>query len=318
MLVATAGVIVQDTILADLPDEPHSGKTQYTESHVEDHIGGHAANVAIDLVKLGLPGHDIGVIAAVGDDLAGEFITRIVKGYGIRDLFNRVQIPTCRNLILVPKGQDRSFNISPGANLELTAEYVLRVLEHQKPKVLSVRGGYTGIDFDIPAILEGFPDMFVLLDFIRPYKKEPSYILPAIKYANVFHCNAGEAMDITGQSTPDAAIDTLFSKGAQCLLITSGERGAQLITPKSHIEQPAFNVDVVDPTGCGDAFCAGVIKKVIEWSAFKSFGSLPIARLKEVLRYAQAVGAACATGIGTTAGVSQEKVRDVIEGRDRV
>jgi len=318
MLVATAGVIVQDTILADLPDEPHSGKTQYTDSHVEDHIGGHAANVAIDLVKLGLPGHDVGVIAAVGDDLAGEFIARTVKEYGICDLFKRVQTPTCRNLILVPKGRDRSFNISPGANLDLTAEYVLGILGHKKPKVFSVRGGYTGIDFDIPAILEGLLDIFVLLDFIRPYKKDPSYILPAIKYANVFHCNAGEAMDITGQSTLDAAIDTFFSKGAQCLLITNGERGAQLIMPSFRIKQPAFNVDTIDPTGCGDAFCAGIIKKVIEWSAFKSFGSLPIARLKEMLRYAQAVGAACATGIGTTAGVSQEKVRDVMEERSWV
>jgi len=315
MLVATSGVIVVDRIAVDLPEEPHSGKTQFTKKPIEEHVGGHAANVAIDLVRLGMPPQEVGIIAAIGDDSAGDFIRRTIERYGIQHSFQGASISTGQDLILVPKGRDRSFNISPGANLELDTQIVKEALQRMQPKVLSIRPGYTGIDLSLPSILEGLSSTFVLLDFIRPFEKNSSYILPAIKYANVFHCNAGEAMDITGQSTPDAAIATLFSKGAQCLLITNGERGAQLITSSSRIKQPAFHVDAIDPTGCGDAFCAGIIKKVIEWSVFKSFGSLPIKKLNEMLRYAQAVGAACATGIGTTAGVSQEKVRDVIEGR---
>jgi len=312
MLVLTSGVIVVDRIAAGLPEEPHSGKTQYTERPIEEHIGGHAANVAIDLVKLGILPEEVGVAAAIGNDSGGEFIERTLRMHGICNFLQKKAIPTCQNLILVPEGRDRSFNIAPGANLELTAEHVVDVLEHMKPKALSIRPGYTGIDFDMASILETLSDTFVLLDFIKPFKKDPSYILPALEFTHAFHCNSHEAMMITGRKTIEASCNMLFENGVRCLFITDGEKGARLFNREHTIKQSAFQVETIDPTGCGDAFCAGILKKVIELEAYSLFDSLTYNKLEDILRYAQAVGAACATAVGTTAGVSQERVKNIL------
>jgi sugar/nucleoside kinase (ribokinase family) len=55
---------------------------------------------------------------------------------------------------------------------------------------------------------------------------------------------------------------------------------------------PAFSVQAVDGTGAGDAYVAGFLCGVLGgWD------------LEETTRFANAVGALCTTGIGTTAGV---------------
>jgi sugar/nucleoside kinase (ribokinase family) len=56
---------------------------------------------------------------------------------------------------------------------------------------------------------------------------------------------------------------------------------------------PAFEVDVIDATGAGDAFAAGFIAGV--WNGWS---------LEETARLANAVGALCVTGLGATGGVS--------------
>jgi sugar/nucleoside kinase (ribokinase family) len=55
---------------------------------------------------------------------------------------------------------------------------------------------------------------------------------------------------------------------------------------------PAFQVDVVDATGAGDAFAAGFIAGV--WQGWP---------LEQTARFANAVGALCVTGLGATGGV---------------
>jgi sugar/nucleoside kinase (ribokinase family) len=58
------------------------------------------------------------------------------------------------------------------------------------------------------------------------------------------------------------------------------------------IRLPAFQVDVVDATGTGDAFAAGFITGV--WQRWP---------LEKTARFANAVGALCVTGIGAFGGV---------------
>jgi len=313
LTVATSGMIMIDRIAVDLPEEPQSGKTQFTKKPIEEHIGGHPANVAICLVKLGMNPQEIGVVAAVGMDSGGRFIKNKLSEYKLRSFLKKVKTPTGQNLILVPKGCDRSFQIAPGANLNLTLDHVGRVLGKERPRVLSIRPGYSGIDQDMAKLLQGLPETFVFLDLMRPFDKEWSYILPALKYTNAVHCNDIEAMNITGENTVSKAARVLLGEGIKILFITRGEGGAKLFTQSKRTSRKAFGVDAVDPTGCGDAFCAGIIKKLFDWNAFDKIDSFSEGRLWDLLRDGQAAGAACATGIGTTAGVSEEKVSEILE-----
>lgn len=309
--VMTAGMVIVDYLSVDLPRIPQPGDPQFAE-HAEDRVGGHPANVAIDLAKIGVNPAGIGAIAAVGRDARGSFIEEELHRYGVEAFFQKVDGLSARNCISVPRGHDRIFVIYPGANLKLDKGFVKAQLAEHKPDILSIRPGYSGIDGDIASILKDFPDIFVLLDIMKPYKREWSYILPMLKYANAVHCNDEEAMNVTGTKTVKEAIDAFLSHGVELLFLTYGDKGAQLITNTMNIRQPGFSVDVIDPTGCGDAFCAGVIKKLLEWEAARDVAALSEAQLHELLRYAQAVGAACATGIGCTAGVSTERVQKIL------
>lgn len=313
MLVATCGMLVVDHIATKLPHEPRSGLTQYTDLTIQTHVGGHPINVAINLVKLGAKPEFIATVGAIGqNDYEGFVIQNALKKYGLCDFLQQAGKETGQDLILVPDGKDRSFNISPGANMDLSAYYVKDTLQRVQPKVLSIRPGYSGIDGDLEKILKPLKNTFVLLDIMKPYKRDWSYLVPVFKYVDAVHCNEQEALNITGQKTIKKACKFLENQGVKFIFITYGEDGAKLVTPEYEIEQKGFKVDAIDPTGCGDAFCAGAIYQLIKLHEFLTSMRLSQLHAGYVLCYAQAVGAACATGIGTTSGVSIEKVEKIL------
>jgi sugar/nucleoside kinase (ribokinase family) len=71
-----------------------------------------------------------------------------------------------------------------------------------------------------------------------------------------------------------------------------GSEGCLVVNGKDEIRMPAFQVDVVDATGAGDAFAAGFIAGV--WQDWP---------LEKTARFANAVGALCVTGVGAAGGV---------------
>ena len=310
-------MVVVDRI-AVIPQLPEPGKTQYTTKPIEEYVGGHPANVAIDLVKLGLKPSLIGIVAGVGRDSSGKFIKQTIASYGIKSFLKEKNLPTGQDLIIVPEGHDRIFNISPGANLELNLQDIDYALAKHKPKIFSIRPGYSGIDDKIVDILRGLKEsgIFIFLDLMRPYKKDWDYICAALPFASCIHCNDIEAMNITRKNTVQEAMYAFLDYGVDLVLITTGEGGAKLATAKTFITQPAFRVKTVDPTGCGDAFCAGIIKKFIDWG-LPDISTLSLYQLDELLSFAQAVGGACATGIGSTTGISIAKVIEIMKGGER-
>ena len=54
MLVTCAGILICDIIAADLQKISNPGEVTFTPSGIKLCIGGHSANVSIDLMKLGL------------------------------------------------------------------------------------------------------------------------------------------------------------------------------------------------------------------------------------------------------------------------
>ena len=72
-----------------------------------------------------------------------------------------------------------------------------------------------------------------------------------------------------------------------------GEDGCLVMSGDGQvIRLPAFQVDVVDATGAGDAFAAGFIAGV--WHGWS---------MEKTARFANAVGALCVTGLGASGGV---------------
>jgi sugar/nucleoside kinase (ribokinase family) len=81
--------------------------------------------------------------------------------------------------------------------------------------------------------------------------------------------------------------------------VTQGSKGALVVTADQTIEVPAYPIDVVDTTGCGDAFSAGFLRGL----------SLGL-DLEGAAQLGCATAAQVAQGLGTDAGdYSLESVR---------
>jgi len=116
---------------------------------------------------------------------------------------------------------------------------------------------------------------------------------PSLPYIDYFVPSLPEAQEITGLGDPADAARALIDHGVSTVGIKMGADGCLVMTDEGQvIRLPAFQVDVVDATGAGDAFAAGFIAGI--WQDWP---------LEKVARLANAVGALCVTGLGATGGV---------------
>jgi fructokinase len=96
--------------------------------------------------------------------------------------------------------------------------------------------------------------------------------------------------------------------------VTLGGDGCVAALAGSRLRMPAFKVRVVDPTGAGDAFSAGIILKVHRaLSRGRRAEDFSAKDWRAILIYGSACGAVCATGVGTTTAVDPRKVRSLID-----
>jgi sugar/nucleoside kinase (ribokinase family) len=114
-------------------------------------------------------------------------------------------------------------------------------------------------------------------------------LLPLI---DVFVPNDDEAAAFTGLTDPFDQLRALQSAGANTVIITRGHLGSIAARAGTIWTCGSYQMDVVDPSGSGDAFTAGVIGSLLMgWD------------LPRTLRYASAIGASATRAAGTTDSV---------------
>ncbi|MCW4021446.1 MAG: carbohydrate kinase family protein [Candidatus Bathyarchaeota archaeon] len=319
MLVTCVGILVADIIAADLPKVSDPGELTFTGRDIELHIGGHAANVSIDLRKLGLQQGTVSSVGAVGDDIFGTYIQGVFERFGVIHHLQRVKdTATSKDLILVVRGQDRRYHCDVGANWHLGLEQVSSVLEEQKPTVFYVGGvGFMGeFDEKLPTILQKAKEKGCLnfVDPVTPYRHGWDIVLPCLSLTDIFHCNDLEAALITGEKEPKKAARAMLERGAKLVVISLGHEGLIAVTKDAVLKMPAFKIPVIDPTGAGDAFCAGVIGGIVRSACSRrvDIAGLSGDELAQILLEGEAAGAACVTMVGTTTGVTEENVTKII------
>jgi sugar/nucleoside kinase (ribokinase family) len=315
--ILAVGTINVDIFAVELEKIAEPGEVVYLDQGIKAHIGGFPVDVGINLVKLGFNPQEIGVIAAVGKGLFGSYIQSIIRHYKIRTFLQQTtKTDSGKNIALEKKGEDRRFHVDPGASWYLSSKLVREKIKELSPKVFCVRPGYCGIDLNLEEIFQEVKarSCFLLLDLMQFHPKRPKgLLLPLFHYADAIHCNQKEVMVNTGKSSPDEAIEEVLKRGAKAIFLTKGQRGAELITSEVRITQPSFNVNAIDATGAGDAFCAGVIYKLFELGALSDLRKLSHDKLVELLMVGQAVGSACVTEVGCLEGVSKATVNKIMK-----
>jgi sugar/nucleoside kinase (ribokinase family) len=88
---------------------------------------------------------------------------------------------------------------------------------------------------------------------------DPARCLRLLPQVDVFVPNQDEARILTGESRPADQARLLCQAGARMVIITRGQQGLYATDGLQAIEMGVFPVEMIDPSGCGDCFTAGLI-----------------------------------------------------------
>jgi sugar/nucleoside kinase (ribokinase family) len=303
-----AGSFMVDIIATHLPNITPPGGLIYAPNGISINIGGHAANVSIDLAQLGQK--SVTAAGCIGNDMLGGYIQRTLKISGVEPSPQILdEIPTAKNISLTVEGEDRRFIAELAANTLLSPDHIINLLKKQ-PRIffLGTIGGLKYVDKTLPLILQSARDCHTttLVDVIPPIEPNWDHLTQALSFIDIIHLNRNEAYLITGISDPKKAVIALRSLGANTIVITSASKGLTALRGETMINMPAFKVNEVDSTGAGDALCAGLIHNLL---TLKNPNKSTLDEFQYALLEGQAAGAACVTSSGATTNVKTENIR---------
>ena len=301
-----AGIVVADSVCQPLAKMPPPGTLARTE-RVEFTIGGCAANVAVDMAKLGLR---IGVSGRVGDDVFGrEVRDRLVaSSVDCSGLVLSPTAPTSSTFVLNVQGEDRRFIHCVGANAEYDGRQVT-VETIRAAKVLYV-GGFGLLEALTPeCVVRMFrlareANVTTILNVVLPETGDlAAWIETVAPWTDFFFPNNDEAERLCGETDPLRQARHFRALGVREVVITRGSLGSLQLGPNGHLETGVYPVEAIDATGTGDAFVSGFV-----------FGLLRGASTAECLRLGTAMGASCVRSMGaTTAVFSASELLDFVE-----
>lgn len=313
------GIAVADIVAADLDHIAEPGEVVFADN-LKLSTGGHPCNVSFNLQDLEIDPKKLIVAISLGNNMLGEFIADSLRKRGTPLQIKRSEKETSKDLILVEKGKDRRFHLMVGANLDLDAAFVKDVLRKQKPDLFYIGAvGMLGLDGQLDVILEDAKarECVTIIDPIQPYEHDWSYLWRSLPLIDVLHLNEEEGKALTGKDSKKRILSSLLEERVDLVLLTSGEKGAVGATKAGSVEVPALSPKpfgkVIDPTGAGDAFCAGAIYKLHREKDYLERCLNSPEDLERLVKFASACGALACTVTGTTGGLQIERVREIAQ-----
>jgi sugar/nucleoside kinase (ribokinase family) len=294
--VASIGVHILDVLGRPVSEIPPGQNISLLEE-IRVTVAGTAGGTAVDLAKLGAEVFSIG---ALGDDEIGDVVRGILSRYGV-DHSGMVSISGVQTsatmLPIRPNGERPALHVM-GANAKFSAADVdfasLATFD-----AVHVGGTFLMPTFDgadaasvLKAAREG--GAFTTMDVLGVSKPGlDATLAPSLPYLDYFMPNIEEAQLVTGLTDRGAIGQYFLDRGVGTVILKMGAEGSSIHSPgEAEVLVPAFRVDVVDTTGCGDAYDAGLI-----WALGSGWELLEAARL------ASACGSLVATGLGSDAGI---------------
>ncbi len=290
--VTVIGCVQADVLTSPVTDLPPAGGTLLTD-RVSVRVGGAGANSALALAETGM---EVRLIGCVGDDQLGRWMREELLPAGLADELLIADAGSSGLTVALESPQrDRTFLTYLGVNADWSAEMIPRdALDTENlllcdyfvaPRLQGdvaqnllattrARGGRTFFDtawdpggFDVATRAQ---------------------VGDVLRFVDVFLPNEAEACALAGvhPSAARAAARHLQKLSGGWIVVKLGARGCVASGPdRMELEIPAPVVEIVDSTGAGDAFNAGLIHALsdgAEWpealTAATRFASAIIAR----------------------------------------
>jgi sugar/nucleoside kinase (ribokinase family) len=262
--IVTMGVHVLDVLCRPVEEIPE-GQGGALVDEIRLTAAGTAGGTALTLAKLGA---EVCSAGAIGTDAAGDMLVMLLERAGIdtQQLVRRDDVQTSASVLPIrPNGDRPSFHVI-GANatygpddVDWDAVGTAGHLHLGGPEL--VAGGAEGAAAILAAARErGLTtsvDVLAPGDLLTLLGETLAPVWPLVDQALP---NDEQALALTGAATVEEAARALLDRGARCVAITCGGDGAVVAADGAITRVPAYAIDVVDTTGCGDAFSAGFVR----------------------------------------------------------
>jgi fructokinase len=306
MDIVTLGELLIDMFPAEL------GRRLADVSAFRPKPGGAPANVAVAAARLGA---ETAFIGKVGDDAFGYHLKAVLDNEGVETRGMRFDAEARTTMAFIAMIDENTpefvFYRNPGADIrlhpdELDANLLQNAkalhfgslsLTHEPARSATykaiewARSGGAFISYDVnyrPSLWRD-PENAIA---------EAQAILSKVDVVKV---NETELALLTGQEEIardllGEAAQRLLAEGPALCVITLGPNGSYFQTAEGGAYLPAFPVKTVDSVGCGDGFAAALLARLVSGPDWRAH--LTVKALRDILRYANAVGALTATRQG--------------------
>ncbi len=242
---------------------PPDAKCEFSDLIVQG--GGPAATALVALARWGLSCAFAGII---GDDLFGSMVKAFLDKEGIDTggiLVRKTSESQFAFIVAEPgmgrrtifwrrptgpplKPEELDFNVIRQARVVLTDGLFV---EASIAACKAAKDAGVPVVVDAGTLREGILDLVPLSDY--------------------FVVSENFAKSLVGDNMPLDACYKLAESGPRVTGVTLGDRGYVALAEGQVVERPAYPVEAVDTTGCGDAFHAGICYGVVKgWDVKKS------------------------------------------------
>tara|TARA_B100000029_G_scaffold181998_1_gene179650 strand:+ start:3741 stop:4685 length:945 start_codon:yes stop_codon:yes gene_type:complete len=288
------GLYILDVLGRPVTKIPDGGNVEFIEE-LRLTVAGTAGGTVVDCAKLGLKTLAVG---AVGDDEKADFVIATLQKFGVDTSgFERVKnVPTSATILNVRPNGDR-----PALHLRGASDHFLppkkdkidifdcKVFHLGGTGLLEKLDGQASVDVLKEAKERG---CITTWDLIAATEDTLTIVEPLLPYIDYFMPSIEEASVMSGKNDPEEAAKFYIDRGVQNCVLTMGEKGSLFMSKDKKIITPAFDIQVIDTTGCGDAFDAGMITALAKDMD-----------LETSLKFSTATSGLVATGLGSDAGI---------------
>lgn len=250
---------------------------------------GTAGGMAMVAARLGVA---TAIASSVGDDLQGVAVREGFRRAGVDTTLLGVSAAWPTSTTVLPVNADGQRGTVHMMGASMVEPLDARVTDTAS-RVRAVHWGgvgYPGLAGQGVSVLRAAREAgaFVTCDLISPQPTAMDDLRALLPYVDLFMPSMAEVRVLTGGSDLGDAAARFMALGARACVIKLGRAGVVYMSPNGERRVPAFAIDPVDTTTCGDSFCAG-------FHAARKRGF----ELDAALRFASAVAARVAMGVGT-------------------
>lgn len=292
--VSVVGLYILDILGRPVSRIPERGGVDFIDE-IRLTVAGTAGGTVVDCAKLGLKCLAVG---AVGDDEMADFVLATLARRGIETgMMRRIPgVPTSATILNIrPNGERPALHVRGASDhFDLGPDDYARVLDAR-----FVHLGGTGL---LRKLDQGGAERLLraakargcttTFDLIAATNATFGLVKPLLAHVDYFMPSIEEARDMSGLERVEDVARFYLDHGVGVCALTMGGEGSYVATRDSAFHVPAFDIAVVDTTGCGDAYDAGFLAGLS-----RGFD------LESCARFATAASALVATGLGSDAGI---------------